>query len=174
MKIRSLAAAVVFGLACASAWADGARVGSLDIREPWARATVPGQANGAGYLEVGNTGAASDRLVAVRSDAAEKVEVHTMTMEGGTAQMRPVEGGLEVPAGGKVTLAPGGYHLMFVKLKAPFAAGGSVPVVLTFEKAGEVAVTLPVRPLGGMGSGGMHHDMGQMNHGGMSMPGMKQ
>lgn len=174
MKLRSLALAAVFGLACTSAWADGARAGSLEIREPWARATVPGQANGAGYMEVDNAGAVPDRLEAVRSDAAEKVEVHTMIVENGTAQMRPVEGGLEVPAGGKVTLAPGGYHLMFVKLKAPLAAGGSVPVVLTFEKAGEVAVTLPVRPLGGMNSGGMGHDMGHMNRGGMGMPGTRQ
>ncbi|HEY0297215.1 MAG TPA: copper chaperone PCu(A)C [Bordetella sp.] len=173
MKVRSLTLAAMFGLAaaCTSAWADDVRAGALDIKEPWARATVPGQANGAGYLEVDNTGTAPDRLVAVRSDAAEKVEVHTMTMDGGTAQMRQVEGGLEVPAGGKATLSPGGNHLMFIKLKAPFAAGSSVPVVLTFEKAGEVAVTLPVRPLGGMS-----HDTGNMNHGGMSgmsMPGMK-
>jgi copper(I)-binding protein len=160
MQIRSLvlAAALAAASACAHA-------GALNIKDPWARATVPGQANGAGYLEVDNTGSTPDRLVSVHSDAAQKVEVHSMSMENGTAQMREVDGGVEVPAGGKVTFAPGGYHLMFVKLKAPFAAGSSVPVVLTFQKAGDVKVMMPVRPLGGMG-----HASG---HGGMNMPGMQ-
>jgi copper(I)-binding protein len=159
-----LAALLASASACAPAWADGVRAGALDIENPWARATVPGQANGAGYLEVDNTGSAPDRLVAVRSDAAQKVEMHTMTMENGTARMREVDGGVEVPAGGKVTFAPGGYHLMFVKLKAPFTAGASVPVVLTFQKAGDVKVMMPVRPMG---------DMGHAGHGGMNMPGMQ-
>ena len=172
MQVRSLmlAAALVSASVCASAWADGVRAGALDIKDPWARATVPGQANGAGYLEVDNMGSTPDRLVSVHSDAAQKVEMHTMTMENGTAQMREVDGGVEVPAGGKVTVAPGGYHLMFVKLKAPFAAGASVPVVLTFQKAGDVKVMMPVRPLGGMGHSG---DMKHSGHGGMNMPGMQ-
>ena len=153
-----------------SAWADGVHAGALNIKNPWVRATVPGQANGAGYMEVDNTGSTPDRLVAVHSDAAQKVEMHAMTMENGTAQMREVDGGMEVPAGGKVTFAPGGYHLMFVKLKAPFAAGASVPVVLTFQKAGDVKVMMPVRPLGDMGHSA---DMGHSGHGGMNMPGMQ-
>lgn len=172
MQVRSLVLAAVLASAsvCAPACAAGVRAGALDIENPWARATVPGQANGAGYLEVDNTGSTPDRLLSVHSDAAQKVEMHAMTMENGTAQMREVDGGMEVPAGGKVTFAPGGYHLMFVKLKAPFAAGASVPVVLTFQKAGDVKVMMPVRPLGDMGHSA---DMGHSGHGGMNMPGMQ-
>jgi copper(I)-binding protein len=171
--MRKSVLATVLALAVAPAWAADVKLGPLEIKQPWARATAAGQPNGAGYLEVDNTGSTPDRLVGVRSDAAERMELHTMVMEGGTAQMRQVEGGIEVPAGGKAVLAPGGFHVMFIKLKAPFTAGGSVPIVLEFEKAGEVPVTLDVRSFSGQpGMGqGMGHGMGSMDHG--AMPGMK-
>jgi copper(I)-binding protein len=70
------------------------------------------------------------------------------------ARMRQVKG-VDVPAQGKAVLAPGGYHVMFIKLKGPLTEGAEVPAVLTFEKAGEVAVKFIVRPLGHQ-AGGMH------------------
>ena len=65
--------------------------------------------------------------------------------ENGVAKMRQVQG-IEVPAGGAVTLTPGGFHIMFMGLNAPFAAGESVPVTLQFEKAGEVKVNFEIKP----------------------------
>jgi copper(I)-binding protein len=62
--------------------------------------------------------------------------------------MREVEKGLEIPAGGSVILAPGGYHLMMTGLKAPFKQGASVPVTLVFEKAGKIDVELAVEAMG--------------------------
>ncbi len=37
-----------------------------------------------------------------------------------------------------------GLHLMFQKVKTPFKQGDTVPVTLTFEKAGKVDLTLKV------------------------------
>jgi hypothetical protein len=47
---------------------------------------------------------------------------------------------IDLPAGEAVQLKPGGYHVMLMKLKAPITAGMTVPVTLTFEKAGRVTV----------------------------------
>ena len=47
---------------------------------------------------------------------------------------------IDIPAGGSVQLKPGGYHVMLMELAKPIAAGDTVPVTLTFEKAGEVTV----------------------------------
>jgi copper(I)-binding protein len=59
--------------------------------------------------------------------------------------MRMREAGpLEVPANGKLTLAPGGLHIMLMGLKKPLAAGSSFPLTLQFEKAGEVKVEVQV------------------------------
>jgi copper(I)-binding protein len=64
--------------------ANGAvgQTGQLEIKTPWARAT-PGHAeNGAAYLTI--VSPTSDRLTAVSSPVAKKVELHTMSMEGGS------------------------------------------------------------------------------------------
>jgi copper(I)-binding protein len=66
-------------------------------------------------------------------------------MHGDVMQMQAVEGGLIIPANGVVHLEPGGLHLMFHDIDAPFVDGQSVPLAMTFEHAGEVTTLLPVR-----------------------------
>ena len=95
------------------------QAGQVEIDDLWVRASAPGQSNGAGYMEIDNKATAADRLLSVSSSAAERVELHTVETKDGVAKMRQVEGGIALPAGGEVKLAPGGYHVMFLKLKAP-------------------------------------------------------
>jgi copper(I)-binding protein len=123
--------------------------GDLEISAAWARAMLPGQPAGGGYLTVTNKGAAADRLTGASSPTAGKVEIHEMKIENDVMIMRPVEGGLEIAPGATVELKPGGFHLMFMKVTEPFAEGGTVPVTLEFEKAGKVEVALPVKTKGG-------------------------
>ncbi|MCB0857715.1 MAG: copper chaperone PCu(A)C [Solirubrobacterales bacterium] len=47
---------------------------------------------------------------------------------------------LDIPAGETVTLEPGGFHIMLLELKGQINDGDTIPVTLTFEKAGEVQV----------------------------------
>lgn len=101
--------------------------------------------NGAGYLTVTNTGRAPDRLVSAASPAAGRVEIHQSMVTNGVAMMHAADTGVVVPAQGKAVLAPGGYHLMLIGLKAASPAGGAIPVTLTFERAGKVAASLAVR-----------------------------
>jgi copper(I)-binding protein len=72
--------------------------------------------------------------------------------------MRRVEGGLEIPAGGSVTLDTGGYHLMFIDLKRQPKKGEKFLATLTFEKAGNVTVEFAVEGLGETGGMSMEHD----------------
>ena len=66
-------------------------------------------------------------------------------------QMRPVEGGFTVAPNTYLELAPGGLHLMLIGLTAPLEAGNTLDLVLEFEHAGEVALTIPVREMSAMG-----------------------
>lgn len=125
-----------------------AKVADIAVEGAYARAMLPGQPVGGGYLVIRNAGSADDRLVSVASPAAGAVEIHDMAMQGETMTMRKRTGGIDVPAGQSVELKPGGLHLMFMKVKTPFKAGGTVPLTLTFEKAGSVDVTLPVNAIG--------------------------
>jgi periplasmic copper chaperone A len=110
----------------------------------------------AGYLTVENTGSEPDRLISVTSDASPDVEIHEMKMEGDVMKMRKLADGLDIPAGGKVELKPGGCHLMFMAVPAPFKQGAMVKVTLKFEKAGDLEVTLPVAAADATGPGEMH------------------
>lgn len=135
--------------------------GDLLIEKPWARATPPGAAVGGGYLTIRNKGAAGDRLVGVTSPASARMEIHEMAMEKDVMRMREVKG-IDVPAKGAVELKPGGYHLMFMELKAPLKTGEKVPVTLRFEKSGEVKVDFSVEAAGAGASHAAKH--GAMKH----------
>ena len=126
----------------------------VTVEDAWARATPPGAKIAAGYLTIRNAGAA-DRLVAASSPAAEKVETHVTIKDGDVSRMREVNG-YAVPAKGTLQLTPAGSHLMLVNIKAPLEEGEKVPLVLRFEKAGEVKTELAVRPLGATSNEHMH------------------
>ncbi len=134
--------------------------GDLQIEKPWARATVPGAAVGGGYLVIRNAGLAPDRLVGVSSPVSSRVEIHEMAMEKDVMRMREVKG-VDVPAKGAVEFKPGGFHLMFIELKAPLKQGEKVQVTLRFEKAGELKAEFSVESAGAGGPAAKH---GSMKH----------
>jgi copper(I)-binding protein len=82
---------------------------------------------------------------------AKEVQLHTMSMEGGVMRMRQVEGGIAVPAKGKLEMKPGGYHLMFMGLKRPLRKGERFPVTLKFQNAGSLKVQFAVQAVGSTG-----------------------
>jgi copper(I)-binding protein len=135
-------------LAAATAHARDYKAGSLDIADPWSRATPKGASVAAGYMKITNTGTAPDRLISGFSDVAPTFEVHEMTMDNGVAKMRPVKGGLEIKPGETVELKPGSFHVMFVGLKKSLASGDHIKATLVFEKAGQVNVEYDVRAMG--------------------------
>jgi periplasmic copper chaperone A len=98
------------------------------------------------YFMVSNQRAVADRLVeAAVADMRGVVEIHDSIMEGGQAEMRPVEG-VEIPAGGSAAFEPGGYHVMLLDLDAPLEVGDMLEITLTFEAARDVDVSAEVRP----------------------------
>lgn len=128
---------------------DDYTVGGIAVSHPYARATPASAAVGGGYMMLENRGAQADRLLSVASGAAQRVEVHEMAMANGVMTMRPVKDGVALPAGAKVELKPGGFHVMFIGLAKPFVKGERVKATLTFEKAGPVDVEFAVEALGG-------------------------
>lgn len=153
MNIHRLALAALFAFATFPASALDYKLGAIEIGQPWTRATPPSAPSGGGYLVLTNTGTTPDRLIAVKSPAADKAELHEMKMEGTVMRMREIEKGIEIPPGATVELKPGGFHLMFMGLKAPFAKDTKVPVTLVFEKAGSIDVDLVVQAMGAQSPG---------------------
>lgn len=164
MRTALLAAVAASLLFVDPAAAHSVKIGQIEITDLWTRATPPRAPAAGGFLTITNLGDEADRLIAVSSPAAEIGEVHEMKVEDGVMTMRALEDGLEIPAHSSVTLAPGGYHIMFIDLKEPIVAGTDVPVTLTFEKAGVLETVLHAEPIGAPGPKGGH---GEMDHGKM-------
>ena len=117
---------------------------SLEISGGFSPATLPNAPVGAGYITITNKGTTDDTLVSASSPVAGTTQIHSMKMEGDVMKMNEVEGGLVIPAGQSVMLAPGGFHIMFMDLKEQLVEGSTVPVTLTFATAGTIEVKLVV------------------------------
>ena len=131
-------------------------LGDLDISLPFTRATLPNAPVGGGFMTITNNGAEDDRLVSASSDAAAEVQLHEMAMDGDVMKMRRLADGIVIPAGETVELKPGGLHVMFIGLAAPFVEGETVTVTLSFEKAGSIEVGLPVGGAAAAAADGEH------------------
>jgi copper(I)-binding protein len=136
--MKTIRTAFVAAALCAGAVAALAQV---KVEGAWARPTVAGQQGGGGYMTI--TSAAADRIVGGSTPVAQRFELHTMSMKGDVMEMRQVES-IELPAGKKVELKPGGLHVMFMGLKEPLKLGSKVPVTLKLEKGGELKVEFDV------------------------------
>lgn len=134
---------------------------SIQIEQPWSRATPSGAKTAAVYMTIDNKSGTADRLVGATSNVADNLQIHEMKVENGVMHMRQIPGGLPIPAHGSVVLKPGGYHVMLIGLKKPLAAGEKFPLTLSFEKAGNMLVTVPVQAMGAMPDKG---NMGSMGH----------
>ncbi len=145
-----------------TAYGHGYTVGTLAIDHPYALPTPPGATTAGGYItDLGNQGTAEEKLIGATSPAADHVELHNMGMDGNVMRMREVPA-IVVAPGQHVLMAPGGgYHLMLIGIRKPFAIGDKVPVTLQFEHAGKVDVVLDVQARGAAGDA-MGHDHAMM------------
>lgn len=141
---RATAALLAVTFSATLALAHGYKLGNLEIKHPWAKATVPGQPVAGGFLKLTNNGTEADRLVKITSDVSGNIQLHDMKVEDGVMKMNEVSGGIEIAPGATVELKPGGMHVMFMGIKAPFKEGETVKAVLTFEKAGNIDVEFKI------------------------------
>jgi copper(I)-binding protein len=146
-----------------AAHAHGYKLGDLEIGHPWARATPQGADVAGGFLTIDNEGATPDRLLSVTVAGVDHCQIHEMSMANGTMKMRPLEGGLEIPAKSSVELKPGSFHIMMMGLKAPIVAGTKVPGTLVFEKAGRIDVEFKVEEIGATPAPMHNHTTGTTN-----------
>lgn len=142
MKLKTLfsAATAAFMLTAAPLFA-----GDIMIKDAYVRSSTPTSVTGAAFLILMNQGDADDRLISAASDVAGRVELHTHKQDAnGVMKMMEVEEGFPVPAGGMHQLKRGGDHIMFMGLTDPLVQGEEISITLTFEKAGEMEVKIPV------------------------------
>lgn len=135
----------------------------IKVAHPWARATPGGAKVGAAYGEISAKDGASDVLIAATSPAADRVEIHTHSMDGGVMKMRKIDK-LPIAGGKTVLLKPSGDHIMLFDLKKPLEEGERLPITLVFEKAGEIKIEATIESVGAKGPHGLDHQPGNEGH----------
>ena len=103
--------------------------GPFAVSSPWSRLAPPTAPVLAGYLTIANQGEQPLVLRGARSAAFERVELHSMSMDGGVMRMRKLEQ-LSIAPGARLKLKPGANHLMLIGPKRAFAAGDTIPIEL--------------------------------------------
>jgi copper(I)-binding protein len=121
----------------------------LEISQPWARQTGNRTISAAIYLNIANKGDFLDQLMDVKSDAAERVQIHQSIEEDGIMRMNHIQA-LPIAPRENLTFEPGSYHIMLTRLRAPLKEGDVFPVTLSFEKAGDVTVHVLVTGIAGL------------------------
>jgi len=144
--IALAAAGVVPALGGASLRAQGSTVSAHDA---WVREAPAGRTVTAVFLVAENKGKVRRSIVSGKTDIADTLELHEMKQVGASMQMSPVMS-IDLPAGGKAELRPGGLHLMLFGLKKPLAVGDTVKLTLTLDDGTRIPVTALVRRPGGM------------------------
>lgn len=130
------------------------------VKDPYARAATPMAKTGAAFMMIMNHSGQDDRLIDAKAAVAKKVELHThKEISDGVMQMMHVPEGFEIAAGDMLMLERGGHHVMMMGLTESFEQGKVIEVTLTFEKAGDVVVEVPVdlNRKGGHGDHKMSH-----------------
>jgi copper(I)-binding protein len=129
----------------ATTGASGAApAGLLTVTGAWVR-TAPAGADTAAYFTIVNGTATAEALVGVSTTISRSAGLHqTTTDPSGMTGMQMTQQ-VNVPAGGTVPFAPGGYHVMLVGVIAELKAGDTVVLQLAFQKAGIVRVIAEVR-----------------------------
>lgn len=152
MSIRLLAACLV-SLASSGVLAHDYKAGSVRIDHPFAMPTPPGAQVGGVWLKtLVNSGAQPDRLVRASTPVAGRVEIHTLSTEGGVARMRELDS-LALAPGQRIEMRPqAGEHLMLAQLKQPLKEGEHFPLTLEFERGGKVEVKVYVQTPKGRGA----------------------
>lgn len=131
------------------------------VSEAWVRPTIGQGRVTAAYMRIQNLGSDTDRLLSGSSPRAARIEIHETTMtDEGVMKMRPIEGGVVVPAGESVLLKPGGAHVMVMGLDGGLPKGQTLPLTLEFEKAGTVELAVPA----GAAPSGKDDDASAVDH----------
>ena len=135
----------------------GATAAQVQVKDAWARPTVPGQSGGGAFMTL--TAPQGAKLVGATSNVAGVTELHEMSMDGHVMKMRAIPS-LELPAGRAVELKSGGHHLMLMDLKQPLKAGDKFTVELQVVDAQGKPTTVPVEVLVRSGAPQVDHRHG--------------
>jgi len=138
MRLPSLIVAAVAGIATPPPMS-----GHVPVTKTWFRA-LPANLPAGGYFELHNTGRWPAILTGASSPACGMLMLHKSDLRNGVERMSDT-GAIDIPAGGVLKFAPGGYHLMCMSHAPAMKPGTSVLVTLSFSDGSVATATFAVK-----------------------------
>lgn len=127
MTLRALFIIALTLISSASGASD-----TLIISDAWVRATPPGKMMTAGYASLENVSKNVITITGVSAEIAGHSSLHETRIERDRSTMRPVAQ-LSIKAGERISLKPGGLHIMLMKLSESLSDGQSIDICLELE-----------------------------------------
>ena len=121
---------------------------AAQVEKAWVRLPAVVGNPGAAYFTL-RGGPVADRLMTVSSPMAIKAEMHDMAMNGAMMSMAPIEAGVEVPAGGMVSFAPSGKHVMLFDISPKITPGKKVTLKFSFASGATIEAEADTIAAGG-------------------------
>jgi len=100
--------------------------------------------NTAAYMVIHNCTGQAESIVQAASNLNGMTSLMNFELKDGKSVMMNINQ-IDIPAGKKVELKSGGYHVMFMNLKQDLKPGDVVQVTLTFKNSGEIKVSPTVK-----------------------------
>ena len=162
--LKQLVVGVFTLMLIGSVQSQSVKAGDLAIEHAHARSSMGNMPNSAAFLQIANKGKSDDALLSASTAIAERVELHTMSMDGDVMKMRAVDS-VELKAENTISMKPGqGPHVMLFGLKKSLKAGEKFPMTLNFRKAGAVEVSVEVMDMAAHGNHGAGHGHEEHKH----------
>jgi periplasmic copper chaperone A len=117
-------------------------VANAEVRLP----AAPGRP-GVGYFLV-NGGAKDSQLMSVTSPKIVRIELHETMQMGAVMQMKPLDGGVTIPAGTTVKFSPGGRHAMLFDINPAVKPGMKLPLTFAYADGHKVEIEALVKAPG--------------------------
>jgi copper(I)-binding protein len=114
------------------------------VENAWIRAAPPTAHMLAAYMDVTNPGPEDIRIVAADCSGFKRTEIHRSEIINEVATMSRQES-VTITAGGSVSFAPGGLHLMLHNPLAPLKPGMDIECTLVLHNGTRLSAVFPVR-----------------------------
>ena len=155
--LRRFFVVLAFAGLLAGCGGDAATSADLEFTDVWTRQPAADQPNAAIYGTVTNTGGTDVTITGASVEVSDRVELHEVVEEDGLMTMRERDGGFVVPAGGSITMEPGGLHIMVMGIDAASYPTDALDVTFTFDSGDPTFASAEVRAIEG--------GMADMDHG---------
>ena len=128
-----------------NSWSDDFIINNIVINKSWIKSIHSGQKVTSGYLEIINNGKSDDVLLSIETNFAKNNQIHFMNIQNDITKMKHLKSGLLIKKKSKISLTPGGFHLMFSDIYEELKNKKYLFIILNFKKNRSIEIPFRIK-----------------------------